>query len=90
MKKSSSTITAKEFDLAFEQGEDITPYLDLSNARRPGFESKKINITFPKWMLDRLDRQASYLGVSRQSIIKLWIAQKLKEEADTSVENSKT
>ena len=69
---------AKELDRKFDEGtEEILNYFDTENIEKPNEESKRINIDFPKWMVDRLDREARHLGVSRQAIIKLWLAQKL-------------
>ena len=68
---------AKEFDKKFESGEDITKYLDLSKARRPEQEQKRVNVDFPVWMIQSLDREARRLGVPRQSVIKVWIADRL-------------
>lgn len=70
---------AKEFDKRFDKGEGITRLLDLSKARRPGQEQKRVNVDFPVWMIQSLDREAKRLGVTRQSIIKLWLAERLKE-----------
>lgn len=70
---------AKEFDKKFESGEDITDDLDLSQAKRPGYTSKRVNVDFPEWMIKMLDRESKRLGITRQSIIKIWIAEKLKE-----------
>jgi hypothetical protein len=70
---------AKEFDRTFDRGEDITKYLDLSRARRPEQEQRRVNVDFPVWMIHFLDREAKRLGVTRQSVIKVWIAEKLKE-----------
>ena len=69
---------ASNFDKKFDKGEDITKYLDLSRARRPGQEQKRVNVDFPVWMIHRLDREARRLGVPRQSLIKIWIAEKLE------------
>ena len=69
---------AQELDEKFDSGEDITGYLDLDRARRPAQEPKRVNVDFPIWMVQSLDREASRLGVTRQSIIKFWIAEKLK------------
>ncbi len=69
---------AKEFDKKFDDGEDISKYLDYSKARRPGREQKRVNVDFPVWMIDSLDREASRLGVPRQSVIKVWIADRLE------------
>ena len=69
---------ATEFDAQFDDNEDITSYLDLSQARRPGLLQKRVNVDFPTWMIDALDYEAKRLGVTRQSIIKVWIAQHLE------------
>ena len=68
---------AKEFDTKFDNSEDITKYLDYSKARRPGREQKRVNVDFPVWMIQSLDREAERLGVPRQSVIKVWIAEHL-------------
>jgi len=68
---------AKEFDEAFDRGEDVMPYLDLSKARRPNLEQKRVNVAFPVWMLNALDREAECLGVTRQAVIKVWLAERL-------------
>jgi hypothetical protein len=69
---------AKEFDAKFEKGEDLTHALDLSMAQRPGRQVKRVNVDFPEWMIGSLDREAKRLGVTRQSIIKIWIADRLE------------
>ena len=69
---------ADEFDKKFDDGEDISEFLDLSHARRPGQEQKRVNVDFPVWMIHYLDKEAKRLGVPRQSIIKIWIAERLK------------
>ena len=70
---------AKEFDKKFDKGEAISEFLDLSKARRPGQEQKRVNVDFPIWMIQRLDKEAKRLGVPRQSLIKVWIADKLQK-----------
>lgn len=70
---------AKEFDKKFDQGEDVSRYLDVSKARRPVQEQKRVNVDFPVWMIQLLDKEAKRLGVPRQSIIKLWVAERLKK-----------
>jgi biotin operon repressor len=70
---------AKEIDKKFDAGEDISKFLDLSHATRPGQEQKRINVDFPNWMIQALDKEARRLGVTRQAIIKVWIAERLKE-----------
>jgi hypothetical protein len=71
---------AKEFDAKFDKGEDVSRTLDLSRARRPGQEPKRVNVDFPEWMVESLDREAQRLGVTRQSIIKVWVAQRLEKQ----------
>jgi len=71
---------AKDFDKKFDNGEDIADSLNLSKATRPGLTNKRVNVDFPEWMISLLDKEARRIGISRQSIIKFWIAEKLKEE----------
>ena len=72
-------ITAKDFDKKFDEGkEDITGWIDWSKARRPNLEAKRVNVDFPAWMVQSLDSEARKLGVTRQSLIKLWLADKLE------------
>jgi hypothetical protein len=73
---------AEEFDERFDRGEDVTPDLDLARLRRPSAEQRRVNVDFPVWMIESLDREAQRLGVTRQSIIKVWIAERL-ERRDT-------
>ena len=70
---------AEEFDKKFDEGEDISQYLDISQAKRPVQEQKRVNVDFPLWMIQLLDKEAKRLGVPRQSIIKLWVAERLKK-----------
>ena len=69
---------AKAFDRKFETGQDVTEYLDLKGARRPGHEHKRVNVDFPIWMIQSLDREAGRLGVPRQSLIKVLVAEHLE------------
>ena len=71
---------ASDFDKKFESGEDVTSELDISKARRLNQEPKRINVDFPTWMIESLDREAKRLGVTRQSIIKIWIAEMLESK----------
>ncbi|TSA49139.1 CopG family transcriptional regulator [archaeon] len=70
---------AKEFDRKFDAGEEITASLDLSKARRLKQEQKRVNVDFPIWMIQSLDKEAKRLGVPRQSLIKVLIAQHLEK-----------
>jgi len=70
---------AKELDKKFDKGEDISKFLDLSRASRPGRDQRRVNVDLPKWMIESLDKEALRLGVTRQSIIKVWIAEKLQK-----------
>jgi hypothetical protein len=73
---------AEDFDKKFDEGVDITDALDLSKARRPLQAQRRVNVDFPAWMIDSLDREASKLGVTRQSVIKIWLAERLEARAD--------
>ena len=70
---------ASEFDKKFDRGEDISKYLDLSRASRPGRDQKRVNVDLPKWMIESLDKEARRLGLTRQSIIKVWLAERLQK-----------
>ena len=75
---------AKELDKIFDKGEDISPYLDLSTKSRPGLKQRRVNVDFPDWVINSLDREARKIGVTRQSIIKIWIAERIKAETNHS------
>jgi len=70
---------ARDFDKKFDEGQDISKYLDISKARRSKQEQKRVNVDFPLWMIHLLDKEAKRLGVPRQSIIKLWVAERLEK-----------
>lgn len=72
---------AKELDAKFDAGEDVLEHFDLSKARRPNIEQKRVNVDFPVWMVDSLDNEAKRLGVTRQSVIKMWIDERLHRVA---------
>ena len=80
------TISVKEFDEKFDRGEDISEYLNFSKATNIGdfekksIKTKKVNVDFPENILKLLDNEAKKIGVTRQSIIKVWIAERLKQE----------
>ena len=77
MKRKS--ISAEDFDRLFDEGGDISPYIDWSKARRPNLEIKRVNVDLPQWMINAFDREAARLGVTRQSVIKTWLAEKIEE-----------
>lgn len=72
---------AKKFDTDFDSGKNVTAALNLSKARRPLQKQKRINVDFPTWMIESLDREAGRLGVTRQSVIKVWLAERLEQLA---------
>lgn len=72
---------ASDFDTAFDNGEDITDHLDTSNVLRINQEQKRVNVDFPLWMVSALDREAKRLGVTRQSLIKFWISERLSRKS---------
>ena len=81
MEKGDYIMKAKELDEIFDKGEDISKYLDISTKVRPGLKQRRVNVDFPNWIINSLDREASKIGVTRQSIIKIWIAERIKEES---------
>jgi hypothetical protein len=73
---------AKQFDKKFDEGkEDIIDDLDLSSLQRPNQTPRRVNVDFPEWMIASLDKEAARLGVTRQSIIKVWLAERLERTA---------
>jgi len=78
-------MNSSEFDRRFEEGESVLEALDLEAARRPRLEARRVNVDFPLWMVEQLDREASRLGVTRQSIIKLWLAERLERRSTASI-----
>ncbi len=75
---------ANNFDKQFDEGADVTASLDLTKAKRVLQAQKRVNVDFPTWMIDSLDREAGKLGVTRQSIIKVWLAERLEESASNT------
>ncbi len=74
---------AKEFDKQFDEGNDILDSLELSQAKRSLQEQRRVNVDFPTWMIESLDKEAGRLGVTRQSIIKVWLAERLEDLSST-------
>ena len=72
---------AKKFDADFDDGKDVTDALDLSKAQRPLQKQRRVNVDFPSWMVESLDREARRVGVTRQSIIKVWLAERLEQQS---------
>jgi hypothetical protein len=72
---------AKKFDSDLDNDKDVTGALELSKARRPLREQRRVNVDFPTWMIESLDKEASRLGVTRQSIIKVWLTERLEQSA---------
>jgi len=72
---------ARHLDKKFDEGKSIIDHLDLSKARRPNQEQKRVNVDFPLWMIQSLDKEAKRLGVPRQAIIKIWLAERLNKPA---------
>jgi hypothetical protein len=73
-------MTAQEFEQRFDEGEDITPFIDMSSIRRPGLEPRRVNVDFPEWMIEKLDWQSRLIGVSRQALVKLWVSERIQKE----------
>jgi hypothetical protein len=78
--KKTSTITAEEFDERFDRGDDISAFVDKSTITRPGIEVRRVNVDFPEWIIRNLDVESKMIGVSRQSLIKVWVSERLQQE----------
>ena len=86
MRKKAKKITDKEFDNLFDKGEDITEYLDTDSSMsldefEGKYKIKRVNVDFPLYIVDILDREAKKIGVTRQSLIKMWISEKIFERS---------
>ena len=77
----NKSISTDEFDALFDQGEDVGEYLAVEKAERPGLKQRRVSVDFPAWMVQELDREAARLGITRQSVIKYWISEKLHTSA---------
>jgi len=80
MEKKKDTITAEELERRFDEDEDISAYLDWNKARRPRLDQRRVNVDLPIWMIDMLDLEAKQIGVTRQSIVKIWLSDRIKTE----------
>lgn len=80
MAKKAHTIAAEELDRRFDDGQDITEFLDLNQAFRPNLEQRRVNLDLPNWMIASLDQEAKRVGVTRQSIMKVWMSERIKAE----------
>ena len=72
---------ARDFDEKFDAGADVSGDVDWSKARRPNLELRRVNVDFPAWVVEGLDREARRLGVTRQALVKLWIAERVERAA---------
>jgi hypothetical protein len=79
--KTIKTIRAEDFDRRFDDGEDMGDYVDWSRATHPGLETRRVNVDFPQWIIERLDREAKRRGVTRQALIKMWVSDRLDRAA---------
>tara|TARA_B100001939_G_C16932643_1_gene614580 strand:- start:556 stop:804 length:249 start_codon:yes stop_codon:yes gene_type:complete len=78
----STKIKAAEFDRKFDRGEDVDQHVDWSQAARPNRETKRVNVDFPAWIIEGLDREAARIGVTRQALIKFWISEHLNRQTN--------
>lgn len=80
MKKAKKTLSAEEFEAKFDADEEILEDLDLNSGERINQNTKRVNIEFPQWMIDSLDKEANRLGVARQALVKIWVADRLESK----------
>jgi len=69
---------ARDLDKKFDSGESITQHLDVSKARRPEYEQRRVNVDFPVWMINSLDKEAKRLGIARQALIKMLVSEHIE------------
>ena len=85
MSKAFDALTAEQIDKKFDDGEDVLEYFDLENpqvnAPLRSIEQKRVTLTMPEWMIQRLDKQATDLAISRNAVINTYLAEKLTEQA---------
>lgn len=72
-------ISAEELERRFDEGEDMMPYVIPGSGRRINEVPQRVNIDFPRWVVNRLDREAQRLGITRQALVKVWIAERLEK-----------
>ena len=72
---------AKDIDKKFDDGEDVLDYFDTDNSHRPNLEAKRVNIDFPSWVVNELDKEAKAIGISRQALIKTWIVDRIRQHS---------
>ena len=70
---------AKDIDKKFDEGEDVLDYFDTDNPHRPNLEAKRVNIDFPSWVVNELDKEARAIGISRQALIKTWVVDRIRQ-----------
>ena len=80
---------AKKFDDKFDDGDEILDVLDMTKAKRTMQDQKRVNVDFPAWMIESVDKEASRVGVTRQSIIKIWLAERLENLAANKARTSR-
>ena len=83
--KKAFTISAEEFDQRFDRGDDISSFVDPASVARPGTDARRVNVDFPEWIIRNLDLESKLIGVSRQSLIKLWVSERLQQERKARV-----
>lgn len=85
MAKKNDIITSEDLDRRFDEGEDISAHLKWETATRPGLVQRRVNVDLPIWMIESLDTEAKRVGVTRQSVVKIWLAERLKTEQSSTV-----
>ena len=80
MKKKTTTISTDRFDQIFDEGKDLSDHLDWDAAERPGLAQRRVNLDIPVWMIESLDSEAKRIGLTRRSIMKVWLAERIKQE----------
>jgi hypothetical protein len=77
MKKAKKRLTAEQLDALHDSGSELSAHINAASSRRPGLQIRRVNVDFPIWMIEQLDQEAARLGITRQSVIKFWISERL-------------
>jgi hypothetical protein len=85
VRKKKAKLTAEQIDAIHDAGTDMSKYTEWSKAKRPNLEIRRVNVDFPKWIIDGLDKAAKHRGITRQAIIKYWISEKLMSGDDKKI-----
>lgn len=74
--------TSQQIDELFDSGGEVLPYADESTFERPRQAQRRMSVDMTVPMISRLDGYAEEYGVTRQSLVEIWLAERLNDEDD--------